>query len=100
MVATNTVPINVAGALGDMVDDAKLVRGNAPPTPLQSRDWFWVWVAGWTAVGLGAIIAFVIVRRRRRRRVRSLIGTLVASTPKPRRLDMTSERALEQLLAI
>jgi hypothetical protein len=99
-VATNTVPINVTGVLGDVVDDPKLMRGNAPPVSLMSRDWFWAWIAGGVGALLGGIIAFMILRKRRKKQVRSLIGTLVASTPTPRKLDMTSERALAQLMAI
>ncbi|HTL36890.1 MAG TPA: hypothetical protein VL326_27330, partial [Kofleriaceae bacterium] len=99
-VATNTVPINVTGVLGDVIDDPKLMRGNAKPMALMSRDWFWAWVAGGVGGVVGGLIAFVILRRRRKKPTRSLLGSLVASTPTPRRLDMTSERALAQLLAI
>lgn len=99
-VATNSVPINVTGVLGDVVDDPKLMRSNQPPVHLLSRDWFWAWVAGGVGAALGGLIAFMILRKRRRRRRPSLLGTLVASTPMLRRLDMTSERALEQLLLI
>jgi hypothetical protein len=49
---------------------------------------------------VGGLIAFAILRRRRKKPTRSLIGSLVASTPTLRRLDMTSERALAKLLAI
>jgi hypothetical protein len=99
-VATNSVPLNVTGVLGDVIDDPKLMRGNAPPVSLMSRDWFWAWVAGAAGALLGGVVGYLWLRKRRKRRVRSLIGTLVASTPTPRRLDMTSERALAQLLAI
>ena len=44
-VATNAVPIKVIGVLGD-VDDPKQLRAAAPPTPLLSRDWFWLWIGG------------------------------------------------------
>ena len=40
------------------------------------------------------------IYRKRKYRVRSLIGTLVVSTPQPRKLDMTSERALQQRIGI
>ena len=99
-VATNTVPINVTGVLGDVIDDPKLMRGNAKPMALMSRDWFWAWVAGGVGAVVGGLIAFAILRRRRKKPTRSLIGSLVASTPTLRRLDMTSERALAKLLAI
>jgi hypothetical protein len=100
-VATNAVPLEVTGVLGDMVDDPKLVRGDAPPVRLMSRDWFWAYVGAGAGAVLAALIAFLWIRRRRRRPVRSLIGTLVvASAPQARRLDMTSERALERLLSI
>lgn len=99
-VATNAVPMSVSGVLGDMVDDPKLMRGDAPPVRLMSRDYFWAWVAGGVAAAIAAFMLAIWIRNKRRRRVRTLIGTLVVSTPKPRRLDMTSERALERLLAI
>ena len=99
-VATNAVPLEVTGVLGDLVDDPKLMRGDAPPVRLMSADWFWAWVAG----GAGALIVVgllaLYIYKKRRGRVRTLIGTLVVSTPQPRKLDMTSERALQQLLAI
>ncbi len=100
-VATNAVPLEVTGQLGDMVDDPKLMRGDAPPVRLLSRDWFWAYVAAGVGAVLAALIAFLWIRKRRRRPARSLIGSLVvAAAPQTRRLDMTSERALEQLLAI
>jgi hypothetical protein len=103
-VATNAVPLEVTGVLGDLVDDPKLMRGDAPPVPIMSRDWFWAWIAGGAGavLVLAALIAFLWIRARRRRRpARSLIGALVvAAAPQARRLDMTSERAIQQLLAI
>jgi hypothetical protein len=100
-VATNAVPLHVTGVLGDLVDDPKLVRGDAPPARLMSRDWFWAWLAGGVAAVLALVTVALWLRSRRRRRVRTLLGTLVVSyAAEPRRLDMTSERALEQLLAI
>jgi hypothetical protein len=86
--------------LGDVVDDPKLMRGDTPPVRLMSRDWFWLYVAGGIALMLGSLSGYLYVMRRRRRRMRTLIGTLVPTGPAPRRIDMTSERALEQLLAI
>jgi hypothetical protein len=100
-VATNAVPVNVNGVLGEVVDDAKLLRGDAPPVRLMSRDWFWLWIAGGVAGVLVIGVTGLIIYRRRRNKVRTLIGTLVVTdAPRPRRLDMTSERALERLLAI
>ncbi len=99
-VATNAVPINVNGVLGDIVDDAKLVRGDAPPMTLMSRDWFWAWVTGGVVAAISLVGLALWIRRKRRHRVRTLLGTLVVSTPQPRRLDMTTERALERLLQI
>lgn len=99
-IATNAVPINVTGMLGDVVDDPKLVRGDAPPVSLMSRDWLWLWVVGGL---LGALIVAGLsfyIWRKRKRRVRTLIGSLVMSSTTPRRLDMTSERALQRLLEI
>src|SRR5690606_1229765 len=81
-------------------DDPKLMRDNTPPVSLSSRDWFWLWIAGGAAAVVAGGLVFLYIRNRRRRRVRTLIGTLVPTGPAPRRIDMTSERALEQLLAI
>jgi hypothetical protein len=99
-VITNTVPIKVTGVLGDVVDDPKLMRGNTPPMRLMMRDWFWLWVSGGIALALGALSGYLYIQARRRRRVRTLVGTLVPSGPAPRRIDMTSERALQRLLQI
>lgn len=99
-VATNSVPLRVMSMLGDVVDDPKLVRSNAPPIPLMSRDWFWAWVTGGAAVLLTGLFVALWIRKKRKHRVRSLIGSLVPSVAVPRRMDMTSERALEQLFAI
>jgi len=94
---TNTVPVRVTGVLGE-ADDPKLMRGDAAPVMLESRDWFWVWVGGGVTVVLVAATTFFVLRRRRRRHMRTLVGGLAPATP--RRIDMTSERALERLLAI
>jgi hypothetical protein len=96
-VATNSVPLRVMSMLGDVVDDPKLVRSNAPPVPLMSRDWFWAWVSGGVAVLVAGLVTALWIRKKRKHRVRTLIGTLVPSVAVPRRMDMTSERALEQL---
>ena len=95
--ATNSVPLRVNGVLGE-ADDPKLVRGNAPPTMLKSADWFWVYVGGGVFVAVVALVTFLVLRARRRGRVRTLVGGL-APARRPR-IDMTSERALERLLAI
>jgi hypothetical protein len=99
-VITNAVPLKITGVLGDVVDDPKLMRDSTPPVRLMSRDWFWLWVIGGALAALTAGGVYLYIRNRRRRRVRTLIGTLVPSGPAPRRIDMTSERALQQLLAI
>lgn len=100
-IATNAVPVNVNGVLGDVVDDPKLMRGDAPPVRIMTRDWFWAWIAGGVAGAIVAMCVALYIYRKRKRRVRSLMGSLVVSSvPTPRRLDMTSERALEQLLFI
>jgi hypothetical protein len=99
-VITNTVPIKVTGVLGDLVDDPKLMRGNTPPVRLMMRDWFWLWVSGGIALALGALSGYLYLQARRRRRVRTLVGSLVPAGPAPRRIDMTSERALQRLMQI
>lgn len=99
-VATNSVPLRVMSMLGDVVDDPKLMRSNAPPVALMSRDYFWAWVIGGATALVVALGAALWIRKKRKRRVRTLIGTLVPSVAVPRRMDMTSEKALEQLLAI
>ena len=94
---TNAVPVRVTGVLGE-ADDPKLMRADAPPVMLKSRDWLWVWIGAGALVAIVAAVTFVTLRRRRRRRVRTLVGSLAPAMP--RRIDMTSERALERLLAI
>jgi hypothetical protein len=96
-VETNAVPLKILGTLGDVVDDATTLRGLAPPTGLTRRDWFWIWAAAAAGGALGVAISLVIRRGRRRRHARRLVGGAIARPP---RIDMTSERALERLLAI
>lgn len=97
-IETNAIRLNVSGVLGDVVDDPKAMRDHAPPTALSARDWFWLWIAGAAgAVGSLVVAALMVWRRRRRRRTIRLVGGAVAP---PRRMDMTSARALERLLAI
>jgi len=96
-VQTNLITIRVDGVLGDVVDDPKAMRDAHPPTALTSRDWFWLWIGAGGATAVVVLIGVVLARRSRRRRARRLTGAAVAA---PRRIDMTSERALERLLAI
>jgi hypothetical protein len=98
-VATNPVPIRVVGTLGEVVDDPKLMRSNAAPVSLVSRDWFWIWVSIGVGSSLVILTVAILVRRGRRRRVVRLVADSVVAI-RPRRIDMTSERALEQLLAV
>ena len=94
---TNAVPVKIIGVLGDVVDDPRAMRGLAAPTGLFMPDWFWIWVATATGGALGVVAVALVLRRRRRRRALRLIGGAIA---RPRRIDMTGERALERLLAI
>jgi hypothetical protein len=94
---TNSVPVRVTGVLGE-ADDPKLMRADAPPVMLKSRDLLWAWIGGGVVVAIVAAVTFVTLRRRRRRHVRTLVGGLAPATA--RRIDMTSERALERLLAV
>jgi hypothetical protein len=96
-VQTNAVPMKIVGVLGEVVDDPKLMRGLAAPAPLTMRDWFWIWFT--TALGAATAVRGAALgwRRRRRRRTLRLVGAAIA---RPRRIDMTGERALERLLAI
>lgn len=96
-VETNRIKLRVTGMLGDVIDDPKLMRGNSLPVELKARDWFWLWIAGAVGAVLGAAIGLLVYRNNRKRRVTNLVAGVVA---RPRRIDMTSERALEKLLAI
>jgi hypothetical protein len=95
-VATNAVPLRIVGVLGELTDDAA-PRGLAAPTGLTARDWLWIWIATASGAALGVVIAALWLRRRRNRRALRLVGSAIA---RPRRIDMTGARALEQLLAI
>ena len=96
-VQTNAVPMKIVGELGDIVDDPKAMRGLALPTGLSTRDWFWIWVATAAGAVAGVVIAALWIHGRRGRRALRLVGGAIA---RPRRIDMTGERALERLLAI
>jgi hypothetical protein len=91
------VPMKIVGELGGVVDDPKAVRGLALPTSLATRDWFWIWVATAAGAVVGVVIAALWIHGRRNRRALRLVGGAIA---RPRRMDMTGERALERLLAI
>ncbi|MGE3768740.1 MAG: hypothetical protein AB7L94_41195 [Kofleriaceae bacterium] len=96
-VDTNPVRIRVDGVLGDQVDDPKALRDLQPPTELIVDDWFWLLVGG-GALWLVAIVAlYWYLEGRRRKRYRLLTGGVVA---RPRKMDMTSEKALAALLEI
>ncbi|MDQ3334801.1 MAG: hypothetical protein M4D80_06560 [Myxococcota bacterium] len=96
-VETNRIRLKITGVLGDVVDDPKAMRGNTPPAELVARDWFWLWVAAAVGAVIGAAIGLLVYRNKRRRRVTNLVAGVMV---RPRRIDMTSERALERLLAI
>ena len=96
-VATNRVKLRVEGVLGDVVDDPKALRGNADPTELLARDWFWLYVAIGATLSIGAIIAIAVTWRRRRMVVVIGVGGDVVV---PRAFDSAGERALARLLAI
>jgi hypothetical protein len=96
-VQTNAVPLKIIGELGDVVDDPRAMRGLASPASLAARDWFWIWFATASGASLAIVIAALWIASRRRRRGRQLVGGAIA---RPRRIDMTGERALARLLAI
>jgi hypothetical protein len=96
-VQTNAIRLKVTGVLGDAVDDPKAIRDHAPPTDLWRRDWFWLWIAGGAAAAVALLAGLLAWRRRRRRRTVRLVAGVVAA---PRRMDVPSARAREQLLAI
>jgi hypothetical protein len=106
-VETNTVPLHVTGVLGDS-DDPKLMRDAAPPIELHEKSFLkklleWFQDPTHLAIVIGALVGMWLgwrFRRLRRRRVTRLVGGLVPMNAPRRRIDMTSERALERLLAI
>jgi len=107
-VETNSVPVHVTGVLGDS-DDPKLMRDNAPPLELHEQSVLGKIVA-WLEepLHLGILVGVLVgawmgwrFRKLRRRRVTRLVGGLASIMNAPRRkIDMTSERALERLLSI
>jgi hypothetical protein len=106
-VETNAVPVHVTGVLGDS-DDPKLMRDNAPPLDLAEPSWL-ARLVDWIEDPLHlGILAGILVgawagwrfRKLRRRRVTRLVGGLAPTNAPRKKLDMTSERALERLLAI
>jgi hypothetical protein len=106
-VETNTVPLHVTGVLGDS-DDPKLMRDAALPIDLHEKSFLkklleWFQDPTHLAIVIGALVGMWLgwrFRRLRRRRVTRLVGGLVPMNAPRRRIDMTSERALERLLAI
>jgi hypothetical protein len=106
-VETNTVPLHVTGVLGDS-DDPKLMRESAPPLLLHEKSWLaklleWFQDTTHLAILIGALVGAWVgwrFRKLRRRRITRLVGGLVPMNAPRRRIDMTSERALERLLAI
>jgi hypothetical protein len=100
-VATNAVPIRVSGVLGD-ADDPKLLRGLAAPVALFQRTWLWNLLHDPLELGIavGILVAlFLLARWPRKRRVAAMPAPALVFGPK-RKLDMTSERALERLREI
>jgi hypothetical protein len=107
-VATNAVPVRVTGVLGDS-DDPKLMRDYAPPVELHEHNWLWRFLHWWldNPMRLGILVGSLIAAwmtyrrlRKKQRRVTRLVGTLAPAIVVRRKIDMTSERALERLLAI
>ena len=95
-VATNAVPVRVVALLGD-VDDPTQLRPLEPPRTLVSPDWTLLYAGAAAAGAIVLVLAYLRFRRRRRTRTYALVA---GSGIIPRHMDMTSERALEQLLAI
>lgn len=95
-VATNPVPVRVLGVLGD-ADDPKLMRGLSPPKTIIGPDYRLLYAV---AIGAAVLAIGIAFWRFRKRRVQHEEALVAGSGMIARRLDMTSERALEQLLAI
>ena len=103
-VVSNAVPVRISGVLGDS-DDPKLLRGYAPPVDLKQHNWLWEVLVNHPVqlgIAIGLIIAAWMTLRRLRRRRRRVTTLVAASVPTMtrRRIDMTSERALQRLLTI
>ena len=96
-VQTNAIKLRIEGVLGELVDDPKAMRGNAPPTELIVRDWFWLYVGGGVVIALIVTIAVLLFIRSRRLNRTFLVAGVTAT---PRRMDSASARALERLMAI
>ena len=94
---TNAIRIRVDGVLGDQVDDPKALRDLQPPTALVTDDYFWLLVGGGALWVVAVIWLYWYLRGRRKARYTRLTGGVVA---RPRKMDMTSEKALAALLAI
>lgn len=96
-VAANPVPLKIVGALGDIVDDPRAMRGLAPPAALSARDWLWIWIAA-AAAAVVIVVAIALVWHGRRRR-RAPLASPYTGVRVPR-TDMTADRALVQLQAL
>jgi hypothetical protein len=96
-VQTNQIRLQITGVLGDVVDDPKALRGDAPPSALLSRDWFWLWIGGAAGCVVGGLVGLLIYLHYRNRRQPVVVGWLPRAT---RRVDTTSARALARLLEI
>jgi hypothetical protein len=94
---TNAVRLRVDGVLGDQVDDPKALRDLQPPTELITDDYFWLLIGGGVVWTVAVVCLYLWLRGRRKKRIVLLTGGVVA---RPRKMDMTSEKALAALLAI
>ena len=95
-VASNPVPVHVAGESGAAADDDKALRADAPPVALTSRSWELavIGAAVVAAIIAGALVFFALRRRRH------VVELVAGSGSIPKQLDAPSARALEKLLAI